>query len=101
MTYVFDIDGTICSNVNGDYEKSTPFLDRIKIINNLYKEGHKIIFHTARGMGRGSDPNLFKDLTLNQLKEWGVNYNKLIMGKPSGDIYIDDKGVNDEKFFSN
>jgi hypothetical protein len=25
----------------------------------------------------------------------------LILGKPSGDIYVDDKGINDENFFAN
>ena len=35
MIYVFDIDGTICSNTWGDYENAKPFLDRIKK-NNLF-----------------------------------------------------------------
>ena len=30
-TYVFDIDGTICTNTNGEYENAEPF------INNIYK----------------------------------------------------------------
>jgi len=25
----------------------------------------------------------------------------LFLGKPSGDIYVDDKGIKDEEFFSN
>jgi len=33
-------------------------------------------------------------LTLNQLKKWGVKYNKLMMGKPSYDIIVDDKSFN-------
>ena len=43
----------------------------------------------------------FRDLTKKQLKEWGVKYHDLFLGKPSGDIYIDDKGVDDESFFAN
>ncbi len=31
----------------------------------------------------------------------GVNYHELFMGKPAGDLYIDDKGIKDEDFFSN
>ena len=27
-------------------------------------------------------------------------YDQLIMGKPSGDFYIDDKGMSDEDFFA-
>jgi hypothetical protein len=39
------------------------------------------------------------DLTRQQLEEWGVKYNELIMGKPHADYFIDDKGVKDEDFF--
>tara|TARA_R110000744_G_scaffold241054_3_gene358380 strand:+ start:240 stop:554 length:315 start_codon:yes stop_codon:yes gene_type:complete len=100
MTYVFDIDGTIC-NSDGDYEDSKPLWSRIDKINNLYNEGHIIQFLTARGMGRShnKNPDLFEDLTQRQLKEWGVSYHELFMGKPAGDIYIDDKGIKDEDFF--
>ena len=31
------------------------------------------------------------NLTKSQLKNWKVNYHELIFGKPSFDIYIDDK----------
>ena len=52
-------------------------------------------------MGRSENkrPNLFRDITEKQLKDWGVNYDELFMGKPAGDFYIDDKGVKDEEFF--
>ena len=103
-TYVFDIDGTICYSTNSDYENSKPIFYRISRINKLYDEGNNIIFHTARGMGRSNNSLAYAyaalyDLTKDQLKLWGVKYHKLFMGKPSGDIYIDDKGVKDEDFF--
>jgi|TARA_R110000824_G_scaffold118998_2_gene272816 hypothetical protein len=106
MTYVFDIDGTICTATDGDYEEAKPLSDRIKIINRLYEEGHVIHFLTARGMGRSDNSQifahrLFYKLTENQLKQWGVKYHKLFLGKPSGDIYIDDKGMKDVEFFTN
>ena len=108
MKYVFDIDGTICTKANGDYSDgnyntSKPIVDRIEKINKLYSEGHTIYLLTARGMGRSKNqnPSLFEDLTKQQLKEWGVNYHELFMGKPAGDIYIDDKGIKDEEFFGN
>ena len=46
MTYVFDIDGTICILTNGNYELSLPFQERIDKINELHDAGHKIIFYT-------------------------------------------------------
>ena len=105
MTYVFDIDGTICTLTDGDYEKAEPIKERIEKINKLYDEGNTILFLTARGMGRSKNSSLiaeklFKHLTLFQLEEWGVKYHKLFMGKPSGDIYVDDKGEKDENFFN-
>ncbi len=104
-TYVFDIDGTVCTPVDdGDYFKAKPYKHRIEQINGLYEQGATIIFNTARGMGRygnasGQAHAAFYDLTVNQLKDWGVKYHRLFMGKPSGDIYVDDKGINDENFF--
>jgi len=105
MTYVFDIDGTICTKVeDGDYSKAIPISERIDRINELFDNGDKIIFLTARGMGRTrNQANLaysyFYDLTKNQLMSWNVKYHELFLGKPSGDVYVDDKGINDEDFF--
>jgi hypothetical protein len=104
MTFVFDIDGTICTLTDGEYGKAKPLKQRIEKINKLYEEGNTIVFHTARGMGR-TDNNalmahrLFFYLTETQLEDWGVKYHNLFMGKPSGDLYIDDKGVKDEDYF--
>jgi hypothetical protein len=105
MIYVFDIDGTICSKVSdGDYTKAKPIKDRIAAINKLYDEGHTINFLTARGMGRSGNSSAFaymrfENLTKNQLDSWGVKYHRLFLGKPSGDIYVDDKGIKDTNFF--
>ena len=47
-------------------------------------------------MGRNNE-NIIKakkeglSLTTKQLKKWNVKYHNLIFGKPSFDIYIDDK----------
>ena len=32
--------------------------------------------------------------TLNQLQSWNLKFNKLILGKPSFDLLIDDKAIN-------
>ena len=105
MTYVFDIDGTICTNKDGNYESSIPIKERIEKINSLYDKGHTIVFQTARGMGRSNTSfayahKAFYDLTRNQLIEWGVKFHDLFLGKPAGDIYIDDKGIRDDDFFA-
>ena len=108
--YCIDIDGTICSpTVGRDYHKAEPWQDRIKVLNKLYDEGNYIIYFTARAMGRFADQphsvasvkakEVLFELTRQQLEEWGVKYNELIMGKPHADYFIDDKGVKDEDFF--
>ena len=39
-------------------------------------------------------------MTKNQLKDWGVKYHSLKLGKPEADIYIDDKALNADYFFN-
>ena len=104
-TYVVDIDGTICTKTkDGTYQDIKPLKKRIEKLNKLYKAGNKIIYFTARGMGRHHN-NAFRatqnfyELTEKQLKEWNVHYNDLYLGKPAADYYIDDKGINDSDFF--
>ena len=104
MNYVFDIDGTLCETIDGDYENSQPIQDRIDIVNRLYEEGNKITLYTARGMGRSNNSftyahEAFYELTRAQLLNWGVKFHELFLGKPSGDIYIDDKALRDVDFF--
>ena len=95
--YCFDIDGTICVTPGSDYPNSIPIPERITLVNSFYEQGHTVVFFTARGSTSGID---WRELTENQLAQWGVKYHELIMGKPSADLYIDDKGKNDVDFFS-
>jgi hypothetical protein len=95
----FDIDNVICrTNVKKEYLKSKPIKKNIKLINEIYNKGYKVILYTARYMGR-CNGNLNKvkkeirPLTLKQLKKWGVKYHKVHFGKPSFDLFIDDKSL--------
>jgi len=94
----FDIDGVICKTKKGNYKNSKPNYKVIKVINRLYDQGNFIIIFTARYMGRSKE-NIFVakkrgyKFTNNQLKKWGLKFNKLIFGKPSFDIVIDDKSI--------
>lgn len=95
----FDIDGVICKvRKDNNYKKSKPIKKNINFINQLFKKKIYIILFTGRFMGRNND-NALKakrmgyKLTKKQLKKWGLNYNKLLMGKPSYDLIIDDKSL--------
>jgi len=91
MIYCFDIDGTLCSNTDGGYERADPYPDIIVRLNALYDAGHRIILYTARGSTTGID---WRELTEEQVRLWGVKYHELFLGKPHADIYIDDKAIN-------
>jgi len=95
MIYCFDIDGTICTNTWGAYEKAQPLPDRIKVVNELFRKGNKIKLFTARGSTTGTD---WRTLTEEQLSSWQVNYHELIMGKPEADVFIDDKAFNSDRW---
>jgi hypothetical protein len=107
MRYVVDIDGTICYPGTTDerrYTHATPRWDRIQVINKLYDEENYIVYLTARGMGRHKNSRMlahkeFYEFTYDQLKKWGCKFHELHLGKPSGDYYIDDKGVHSDDFF--
>lgn len=95
----FDIDGVVCKvQKNNDYKKSIPIKKNIKFINNLSKKKFKIILFTSRFMGRTNEnktkaKKIGYKFTKMQLKKWGLNYDKLIMGKPSYDLIVDDKSL--------
>ena len=95
-TYCFDLDGTLCTNTEGDYDSAEPFPERIKKVNELYQEGNQILIFTARGTMTGID---WRDLTELQLDQWGVKYHNLELGKPVAHVYIDDRGISDVNFF--
>ncbi len=94
--FCFDLDNVICTTKKNFYSKSTPKKKVIKIVNELYKKKHRIIIFTARGMGtyKGNLKIIekkYRKFTEKQLDNWNVSYHKLILGKPSFDIYVDDK----------
>ena len=96
--YVFDIDGVIARiEENNDYSKSKPNTEMIAIINKLYEFGNEIILHTARGYVTGID---WREVTEEQLKNWGLKYHELHFGKPNADYYIDDKMLSMDELIS-
>lgn len=96
MNIFIDLDNTLCSTNNSDYENSKPMIERINKVNKLKEEGNIITIWTARGSKSGLDHT---ELTKRQLNEWNINYDKLILGKPSYDLYIDDKSVNVDEYW--
>jgi hypothetical protein len=101
MLIYVDIDDTICyyeleDKDKLDYSKAKPFLNRIVQINNLFEQGNEIVYWTSRGTKTGKQ--WFK-VTFEQLNSWGCKFHELKMGKPSYDLFIDDKAFNSDTYF--
>jgi len=90
MRWVFDIDGTICSQ-EADYGDARPDEQMIALVRDLHAAGHEITLFTARGTETGID---WRAITEAQLTAWGVPYDRLLFGKPAADVYVDDRAEN-------
>ena len=95
LTYCFDIDGTLCSQTQGDYRLAVPIEARIHKVNELFSQGNTIKLFTARGSKSGID---WSEVTSAQVRDWGLMHHELILGKPHADHYIDDKAIPSESF---
>ena len=94
----FDLDNVICNTKSNNYKNATPNKEAIKLVNKLYSNNFEIIIFTARFMGRTNNNkekaiSLGYNLTKNQLKKWKLKYTRLLLGKPSYDLIIDDKAL--------
>jgi len=98
MIIYVDIDETICvTPTDRNYELAQPLPNRIDKINQLYYDGHTIVYWTARGTMTAID---WRKITENQLRTWSAKYHELKMNKPQYDLYIDDKSINSERYFN-
>ena len=92
MIYVFDLDGTLLTEEKGNYSAAAPITERVDQVRELYKD-HTIVIQTARSY-------IWEDFTLSQLDNFGIPYHAVSVGsKVYGDVYVDDKAVNDKDFF--
>ncbi len=98
MIYVVDIDNTVAYTEGKDYANSVFNTARIEKINELFRSGHTIIYHTGRGSTSGTSALWFKQ-TYEQLTKAGALFHELRMGKMAYDVWIDDKAINEKDFF--
>lgn len=87
MQIIIDLDGTICTEER-QFSRSMalPLNNAVESINNLYDNGNIVIIYTSRSWQE-------YEMTEHWLKINGVRYNQLVMGKPIGDIWIDDRAL--------
>jgi len=82
-----DLDNTLTDG--GLFWKEDPEPNKVMLekLESWYKDGHRIVIHTARREDH-------RGITEAWLKRHGVWYHALVMEKLSADVYIDDKAVN-------
>ena len=103
--FCFDLDNVLCKTKGSNYKKSLPLKENIRTVNILSQKGNYIKIFTSRYMGRNKENKnkAIKDgynFTKKQLKKWNVKYDELIFGKPSYDLFVDDKNLSFKKNWS-
>jgi len=84
---IIDIDGTICTKVPvGEYDKADPLPGAVEAMNHLREAGFRIFFYSSRHF-------IHWDVTTKWLRDNGFEYEGLILNKPLGMYYIDDKAI--------
>ena len=105
-TIVIDLDNTICSTNDGNYEESSPDLDIINLLHEYKKNGFEIFIYTSRNM-RTFDKSIGKinAFTLPTIIKWlrkhNVPYDEIHIGKPwcgENGFYVDDKAIRPDEF---
>lgn len=108
LSFVFDIDGTICpiKKKNEKYEDLIPYSDVVERIRSYRASGAKIILFTSRNMNsyQGNlgliNANTAKIL-LKWLEKWDIPYDEILYGKPwpgHFGFYVDDRSVRPREF---
>lgn len=88
MQIIIDLDGTICTEEK-TYSRSLakPLEGAVENINKLYETGNIIIIYSARTW-------MEFEMTTDWLNKYGIKYHQLVLGKPIGDVWIDDRAIN-------
>lgn len=87
MQIIIDLDGTICTEEKTfSRSLSKPIEGAIESINKLHDEGHTIIIYSARSWQE-------YEMTSHWLRLHKVKHDQLVMGKPIGDVWIDDRAI--------
>lgn len=85
MRLIIDIDGTICTEEKQfSRALAKPLEGAVDAIKRLKSEGHTVILYSARTWAE-------YEMTVDWLKNYDIPYDQLILGKPQGDVWIDDR----------
>lgn len=87
MQLVIDLDGTICTEER-QFSRSLakPLPGAAAALQRLKAKGHTVIIYSARTWAE-------YEMTVDWLHSHDVPYDQLILGKPQGDHWIDDRAI--------
>jgi hypothetical protein len=87
MKLIVDLDGVICEE-KPTFERSLalPLTGAPGALRGLQRKGYTIIIYTARSWSE-------YEMTKAWLEKWSIPHDQLIMGKPVGDMWIDDRAM--------
>ena len=87
MKLVIDLDGTICSEEKQfSRAMAVPIEGAINALKMMKAQGHTIIIYSARTWAE-------YEMTVDWLSRHGAPYDQLVLGKPQGDYWIDDRAL--------
>ena len=108
LSFVFDIDGTICpiKKKEQEYIDLVPYADVVEKLREYKEGGAKIILFTSRNMNSyGGNIGLINANTakvlLQWLDKWDIPYDEIIYGKPwpgKRGFYVDDRAIRPDEF---
>jgi capsule biosynthesis phosphatase len=110
LTFIFDIDGTLCPIKGTDerYEDMVPYAEMVERIREYKKQGARIVLFTSRNMNTYNgnigliNANTAK-VILEWLMKWDIPYDEIIYGKPwpgHNGFYVDDRTVRPDEFLN-
>ena len=87
MQIIIDLDGTICTEEK-TYSRSLAIVKKRakEAIQKLFDEGNTIIIYSSRSW-------MEYEMTFSWLKKNEIPFHQLILGKPIGDFWIDDRAI--------
>ena len=108
LTFVFDIDGTLCpiKKKEEQYSDLVPFPKMVEKLREYRKNGARIVLYTSRNMN-SYDGNIglinvnTAPVLLEWLKKWEIPYDEIVFGKvwPGHQgFYVDDRSVRPDEF---
>lgn len=108
LTFVMDVDGTLCPIKTKDeaYSDLVPYPEMVARVREYYDAGARIILHTSRNMNsyKGNIGVINKEtapIMLDWLAKWDIPYDEIVFGKPwpgKQGFYVDDRSVRPNEF---